>query len=70
MPVCRSVFRTMSAGAMHLCHSEGRVWFEVEGIETSQEMAVGFAGTNFLGAELGADERGWGIDDRCFAKHG
>ena len=60
----------MSAGAEHLCHSAGRVWFEVEVLAASGYMEVGFAGTNFRGEQLGADERGWAIVKSGAAKHG
>ena len=59
----------MSAGAAHLGRSAGRVWFEVEVLETSFDMVVGFAGSNFREGQLGADERGWGIVKSGAAKH-
>ncbi len=70
----------MSAGAPFLCRAAGRVWFEVEVLEASDFMVVGFAGTNFRGVEkdrfgmmmigeLGANERGWGIDATGAAKY-
>ena len=59
----------MSAGAAHLGRSAGRVWFEVEVLEASGDMVVGFAGSNFRGDTLGADERGWGIVKSGAAKH-
>ncbi len=59
----------MSAGAVHLCHSAGRVWFEVEVVEASIDMVVGFAGVNFREESLGTDERGWGIVESGAVKH-
>ncbi len=62
----------MSAGAAFLCQAAGRVWFEVEVLAVSNDMVVGFAGTNFRairGAKLGSDERGWGVVESGAAKH-
>ncbi len=59
----------MSAGAAFLCQTVGRVWFEVEVVEASGDMTVGFAGTDFRGTTLGEDKRGWGIVKSGAAKH-
>jgi hypothetical protein len=48
-------------GAPYLCHSEGRVWFEVE-VLMSYGLRVGFVGTNFRERGIGNDERSWAID--------
>jgi hypothetical protein len=49
------------------------VWFEVEVLQASRGYGagfeVGFAGTNFRGEQLGKDERGWGINIDCAARH-
>ncbi len=53
-----------------MCQAAGRVWFEVDVYAVSDYMIVGFAGTNFRGADpLGADERGWGIVKSGAASH-
>ena len=38
---------SIAVGAKNLCHSAGRVWYEVEVVEPKGFPMVGFAGTNF-----------------------
>ena len=49
--------------------SQSGVSSEVEVLKASDHMIVGFAGSNFRGEMLGADERGWGIVKSGAAKH-
>jgi hypothetical protein len=63
------------AGAVHLCHSAGRVWFEVELVEASQSghISIGFAGTNFRNSGqmfLGGNALSWGISETGSCFHG
>ncbi len=51
----------MSAGAPYLSCAAGKVWFEVEALESSGQVLVGAAGTSFRGDALGLDAASWGI---------
>jgi hypothetical protein len=60
----------MSAGAAHLSHTVGRVWFEVEVLEATGHLRVGFAGTNFRGTEVGGDATLWALFQDGGTRHG
>jgi hypothetical protein len=60
----------MSVGAVHLCHSTGRVWFEVEVLKASGYLHVGFAGTSFHGGDVGGDAASWSVANGGCTQHG
>ncbi len=64
----------MSVGAPYLCHSAGRVWFEVDLLEASPNMfvQVGFVGTSFCGSTLGLgeDAASWAVLENGNRRHG
>jgi hypothetical protein len=60
----------MSAGMVHLCHSAGRVWFEVEVLEAKGNLLVGYAGTCFHGPQVGGDSASWAVLHDGRTRHG
>jgi hypothetical protein len=72
----RSGDNALTVGAVHLGHSAGRVWFEVEVLEAKGSPKVGFAGTNFcvnhttFDEEIGSDQVSGGATSWSVSSNG